>query len=88
MWKSGISTGLGFTDKAVWSRASRRHIEKLEREDTQIMEDDMNFGFKVKVESESGGRIGSKVTMRWMKGHDSVLFESFCGMLKRKVEED
>ena len=26
------------------------------------------------------------VTVRWLKGVDVVLFDSFCGMLKRKLE--
>jgi len=25
--------------------------------------------------------------VRWLKGLDTVIFESFCGMLKRKVED-
>lgn len=31
--------------------------------------------------------VGSKVCMRWVRGEDSVIFESFCGMIKRKLEE-
>jgi len=27
-----------------------------------------------------------RVHIRWLQGHDSVLFESFCGWLRRKVE--
>lgn len=27
-----------------------------------------------------------KVLVRWVQGVDSVLFESFCGMVKRKLE--
>lgn len=27
-----------------------------------------------------------RVTVRWFKGVDVVLFDSFCGMLKRKLE--
>jgi 23S rRNA (adenine1618-N6)-methyltransferase len=51
------------------------------------IDEEMGFGFKVRVEANLGGQAGSKVTVRWIKGHDSVIFESFCGMLKRKVEE-
>ncbi|KAL5325802.1 hypothetical protein ACEPPN_006935 [Leptodophora sp. 'Broadleaf-Isolate-01'] len=88
MWKAKLSTGIGFSDKAVWSRAARRHVSMgqegvVNDED----EDDMAFGFKVVAEPNQGGVSGSKTTVRWLKGHDSVLFESFCGMLKRKVEE-
>jgi len=48
---------------------------------------DMAFGFKIYVEETPGGVAGSKAMIRWLKGHDSVLFESFCGMLKRNLEE-
>ena len=52
-------------------------------------EDDpeMAFGFKVHVVENTGGESRTKITIRWLKGHDPVLFESFCGMLKRKLEE-
>lgn len=56
-------------------------------EGEQMEEEDMALGFKVHVEQLPGGQPGSKTTIRWLKGHDSVLYESFCGMLKRKVEE-
>jgi 23S rRNA (adenine1618-N6)-methyltransferase len=90
MWKPKIYTGIGFSGKAVWSRAARRHVTKSQ---AAAMEDDsdeeeMAIGFKVQVEANAGGVGGSKITIRWLKGHDSVLFESFCGMLKRKIEEE
>ncbi|CZT12009.1 hypothetical protein WAI453_003291 [Rhynchosporium graminicola] len=88
MWKPKISTGIGFCDRAVWSRAARRHVPKDKGE---LMgdedEDDLAFVFKIVVEPNQGGLGGSRTTIRWLKGHDSVLYESFCGMLKRKVEE-
>jgi len=45
------------------------------------------FGFKIHVEGNPGLESGARVRIRWLKGHDSVLFESFCGMMKRKIEE-
>jgi 23S rRNA (adenine1618-N6)-methyltransferase len=48
---------------------------------------EMAFGFKIHMEGNPGGESGARVTVRWLKGHDSVLFESFCGMIKRKIEE-
>jgi 23S rRNA (adenine1618-N6)-methyltransferase len=50
-------------------------------------EEDMALGFKIMVEQLPGGQADSRTTIRWLKGHDSVLFESLCGMLKRKIEE-
>lgn len=31
------------------------------------------------------GEDGVLIVVRWIKGHDSVLFESFCGMVKREL---
>ena len=50
-------------------------------------EEGMALGFKIRVEGVSGGQAGIRVVIRWIKGNDSVLFESFCGMVKRKLEE-
>lgn len=38
--------------------------------------------------SSSGGRLASgktRVHIRHLQGHDSILFESFCGWIKRKI---
>jgi 23S rRNA (adenine1618-N6)-methyltransferase len=83
MWKSSIGTGLGFSEKAVWSRASRRHQASVQSNKDAT---ELAFGFKVQVEALTGGQAGAKVRIRWVKGHDTVIFESFCGMLKRKLE--
>lgn len=82
-------TGLGFSDKAVWSRASRRQAshQVTDEDDKDADEDEeMAFGFKIQVETSPERTAGAKITIRWVKGHDSVIFESFCGMLKRKLE--
>jgi len=87
MWKASISTGVGFSEKAVWSRASRREVARKQGDAMEEDDDpEMAFGFKLHVENP-GGEAGANVTIRWLKGHDPVLFESFCGMLKRKLEE-
>lgn len=89
MWKVGLGTGLGFSETAVWSRASRRHASKIREEEEKAGQDskeDSALGFKVVVEP-SLEASGSRICIRWVKGNDSVLFESFCGMLKRKLEE-
>lgn len=41
------------------------------------------FGFKVQLQSSERGSV--EVHVRWIQGRDSVLFESFCGMLKRQL---
>lgn len=103
MWKPMISTGVGFAGGNVWSRAARRRQNRVPRnqeadeedEDEEIEEQEMVFGFKITVREvgEDGSQVGAgkgkdvQVVIRWLKGFDSALFESFCGMIKRKLEE-
>lgn len=86
-WRRGTMTGLGFSKGAVWSRASRRQASRqdsVEKDSSGNGDGERSFGFEVEVAAE--GSSGAKLIIRWIKGHDSVMFESFCGMLKRKVE--
>lgn len=47
---------------------------------------DMDVDDGVEGEEEEGkGEV--EVIMRWLKGTDSVVFESFCGMVRKRVEE-
>ncbi|KAG9245797.1 DUF890 domain protein [Calycina marina] len=85
MWKPAIATGVGFTQKAVWSRAFRR-IAAQSRDSMEEDQDNFALGFKVSLLVEEDDST-VKVKIRWLRGFDSVLFESFCGMVKRKVEE-
>lgn len=86
MWRANIVTGLGFSEKAVWSRAARRQaIQAAVSPDSADKRDpEVSLGFKIFVDKHGEG---SQILIWWVKGHDSVLFESFCGMTKRKVEE-
>ncbi len=52
--------------------------------------DGIPFGFKIvvslkKAEQAGKNKTKTEVLVRWIKGTDSVLFESFCGMVKRKL---
>jgi 23S rRNA (adenine1618-N6)-methyltransferase len=86
MWKPNIHTGLGFAHKAVWSRAARRQAIK-ESEPENEDDDDAALGFKIYVEAMVDNEVRNSTMVRWLKGKDPVLFESFCGMLKRKLDE-
>lgn len=44
------------------------------------------FGFKIQLRIDPNEEGAVRVVVRWLKGADSVLFESFCGMIKRKLE--
>ena len=85
-----LATGLGFTNGNVWSRAARRRKHQMGQgsaddaaSDHGSDEDEPGFGFKVQLMSGERGIV--EVLVRWVKGTDSVLFESFCGMLKRQL---
>ncbi|KAL1846392.1 hypothetical protein Plec18167_007926 [Paecilomyces lecythidis] len=88
-WRPVIAAGVGFAMENVWSRQARR---KRRNQDSEVNKDEIDekkatFGFKVQVKQERASANGVTVQIRWLKGTDTVLFESFCGMLKRKVEE-
>ncbi|KAM5470311.1 putative 23S rRNA (adenine(1618)-N(6))-methyltransferase [Microsporum ferrugineum] len=90
-WDNKKSSGLGFTTENAWSRQARR---KRQQQDSakdgfnnagiQSNTEDAVFGFIIQVRRLSPEN--ADITVRWVKGFDSVIFESFCGMLKRKVE--
>lgn len=91
VWRKSQATGIGFAMENVWSRQARRKLKSsdtsLEMQKASVDEEDAALGFKIQVKREGGQEDkGVRVLVRWVKGGDSVLFESFCGMVKRKVE--
>ena len=83
-WKEGIAQGLGLAERDAWSRKARRRKGDVSGE---AMDEDAEAAlvFKISLSRNEGGN-GVSVNVRWLQGKDSVLFESFCGWLKRKVE--
>ena len=87
-----MATGVGFAKENVWSRAARRKHQQSptdsSEKDPAMNEDEYGrsaLGFKIRLEGLGGGG-GTVVRVRWLQGRDSVLFESFCGMLKRQLK--
>lgn len=90
-WNSQLSYGLCFAKENVWSRSARRKKKKkpevegeLARKhqdvsDDEEYKDDAQIGVKIVV-------ADNEVVVEWLKGTDRVLFESFCGMLKRAID--
>lgn len=48
-------------------------------------DDDAELALVCKVQLQQRNQGGVKVKLRWLQGKDSVLFESFGGILKRKL---
>jgi 23S rRNA (adenine1618-N6)-methyltransferase len=90
-WKSAISMGIGMAIGDVWSRKARR--KKAKDEDEEMVDHDdrdeapaLVFKILLLKAANPGGVNVVKVQIRWLQGRDAVLFESFCGWLKRKME--
>jgi 23S rRNA (adenine1618-N6)-methyltransferase len=94
---------VGFVKEDVWSRKARRKFLKEqhtksndENDDSHVMESEEQWekapkdvaalGFRVDLRLEADNRLS--MVIRWLKGMDQVLFESFCGMIKRKFGEE
>jgi 23S rRNA (adenine1618-N6)-methyltransferase len=101
-WRQGLATGIGFAAENVWSRQARRKRQKekeQEKERRGEVKENNNkeggdeieaaaaLGVKIQLKQDKFVENGSVVKIRWLKGRERVLFESFCGMLKRKLEE-
>jgi 23S rRNA (adenine1618-N6)-methyltransferase len=94
---AATSTGVGFATENVWSRQARRKRQKVQPDAANAERstgeranpDRAAMGVKIQLTRHniSESQNGLTVLVRWLRGRDSVLFESFCGMLKRKVEE-
>lgn len=89
-WRASVATGVGFCSQAVWSRAARRQASRKgstdEVQSSDDEDDDTAFGFKIHVKTTSLPQRGAEISIRWVKGHDSVIFESFCGMMRRSLK--
>ena len=83
-WDAICLSTIGFVHKNVWSRAARREAAKRRKIDEGLGEPVM--GFKITMREVENSKGATEVVIRWLMGDDSVLFESFCGMLKRKLE--
>ncbi|PLB46137.1 DUF890 domain protein [Aspergillus steynii IBT 23096] len=88
LWRQNLATGVGFAMENVWSRQARRKMQGSAgvAHKAEIDEAKAALGFKISVKKEGIEDKGVRVVVQWLKGTDSVLFESFCGMVKRKTE--
>ena len=89
-FRPSLATGIGVASGNVWSRSARRKPNKTENGDFSREKDKEEeegeqpaVGFKIHVLPIANQE--TEVHVRWLQGEDSVLFESFCGMLKRSV---
>lgn len=95
-WRSRLNTGVGVSKADVWSRKARRR-QKRRDEDEEMNNEDVEedhgdtepalvFKITVVLLPVAGGS-SMNVRIRWIQGREVVLYESFCGWLKRKLEQ-
>lgn len=94
-WNKSLSTGVGYATENVWSRQARRKMKLAGQGKSSVKLDvvpeEVALGVRVQAKLVRGQSESSKehevhISIDWSQGMDSVLFESFCGMLKRKLE--
>ncbi|KAF2222776.1 hypothetical protein BDZ85DRAFT_236500 [Elsinoe ampelina] len=82
VWRwEGADVGVGEARENVWSRAARRKRKTGEgsvAKEEGGEEQKAALAFRITVREEG-------IDVRWLRGRDHVLFESFCGMLKRAM---
>ncbi|KAF2101529.1 hypothetical protein NA57DRAFT_33934 [Rhizodiscina lignyota] len=93
LWKVSLKAGLAIARENVWSRAARRKQQRQDADrgenakhtkdgDDSDSDEDEKVALAVKITAEK-----EAIQLRWLRGSDYVLFESFAGMLKRTVRE-
>ncbi|KAJ5317406.1 hypothetical protein N7508_001914 [Penicillium antarcticum] len=91
-WNQNASAGTGIAAENVWSRQARRKMKLAGQEGAGKLNDvpaQVQLGVRVYLRLLRGQTPENKAVqalVRWTQGTDSVLFESFCGMVKRKLE--
>jgi 23S rRNA (adenine1618-N6)-methyltransferase len=85
MWKPERSAGMALAKRNVWSRAARRKKQRdLESGamdvDSASDDDSEEVALCVKITVKP-----KNVSIRWFRGQDHAIFESFCTMIKRTL---
>lgn len=76
----------------VWSRSARRKRKRAEteqeepeaKEQSEVLktEDPAAVSLRFRIDVREGD-----MEVHWLQGKDNILFESFCGMLKRSMKQ-
>jgi 23S rRNA (adenine1618-N6)-methyltransferase len=95
-WRAALHTGVAFARENVWSRSARRK-RKFQQDATEKVKEADGGAKDDEDESSSGEEeepvalavkitcSANRVDVRWLRGTDFTLWESFCGMLKRAL---
>lgn len=95
LWRPLLAAGVMACSGDVWSRSARRKRERqqVQQQETSTSADGAQSA-RVPAEAEPPNAIALAVTITckeeqvevvWIRGHERLLFESFCGKLKRAL---
>ena len=91
-WRVELGTGVMEAKENAWSRSARRKKKfaatndgssvpaPKNGDDSDEDEDEEEVGLAVKIACRDG-----EVDLRWLRGKEYVLWESFCGLMKRTM---
>lgn len=90
--KRGPGAFYGEVRGNVWSRAARRALARGAIMDTGgeggeggAVKLGFLFTLGPQLDEPDGAATAARVSISWKRGFDGVLFESFCGMVRRKL---
>ena len=55
--------------------------------DEDVEDHEPALAIKIIIQASKEAQYTVSVNIRWLIGRDSVLFESFCGMVKREINQ-
>lgn len=79
------SEGIARAHANTWSRAARRERERTDTARSQSRHEIHSEGSPVMLVSIIV--CDAHIEINWLQGRDKIIFESFCGMIRRKVRE-
>ncbi|KAL9607676.1 MAG: hypothetical protein Q9167_007436 [Letrouitia subvulpina] len=93
LWtQSQTFSGTGFANGNVWSRAARRAKQRKkaqgQAEEPCIIGKKEECALMFKIELTPAKKGSVSVEIRWLRGLEGKLFESFCGMVKRQLTQE
>lgn len=81
------------TPQLTSKTGSKKPTEEAQQAEEEGTESDSQFVFKITINSvqdraakDNSITRGVTLTIRWLYGHDSIIFESFHGWLKRRLQ--
>ncbi len=76
----------GYAAGNTWSRSYRRTVAKQTMQNGEWAARTFAFTIRLPHVSKAGTAAECKLTIAWDFGHDHVLFESFCTMLRKGLQ--